>query len=155
MYTYTEGDDDVTLSSGTGTAGGGTGSITVEDQNRIIGHYYMKKQSTENVLPKNQWWANGNIICNVHDNILVNPTPTTNNKGHNSDPSSTSTPSNPTTSNLRQSQYWGDHFLFQLKDMFSEVCNSNRYIPDCDFFINKRDYPQLKYNNLLGMYICV
>ena len=114
----------------------------------------MKKQSTENVLPKNQWWANGNIICNVHDNILVsNPTTTTttnttttgNNKGHNSDPTST-------TSNLRQSQYWGDHFLFQLKDMFSEVCNSNRYIPDCDFFINKRDYPQLKYNDILGMY---
>ena len=42
-------------------------------------------------------------------------------------------------------QWWGDHFLLQLKDMISETCN-NRIVPDCDFFLNKRDYPQLKYN---------
>jgi len=33
----------------------------------------------------------------------------------------------------------------QLKDMLAETCN-NRTVPDCDFFINKRDYPQLKFN---------
>lgn len=43
-------------------------------------------------------------------------------------------------------QWWGDHFLLQLKDMIAETCN-NRHVLDCDFFINKRDYPQLKYNN--------
>ena len=43
-------------------------------------------------------------------------------------------------------QWWGDHFLLQLKDMIAETCNS-REVLDCDFFINKRDYPQLKYNN--------
>jgi hypothetical protein len=48
-----------------------------------------------------------------------------------------------------QNQWWGDQFLFQLKDMIAETCN-NRVLPDCDFFINKRDYPQLKYNMKLG-----
>ena len=42
-------------------------------------------------------------------------------------------------------QWWGDHFILQLKDMFADTCK-HRKIPDCDFFINKRDYPHLKYN---------
>jgi hypothetical protein len=42
-------------------------------------------------------------------------------------------------------QWWGDHFLLQLKDMLCETCR-HRHVSDCDFFINKRDYPQLKYN---------
>jgi len=46
---------------------------------------------------------------------------------------------------VEHTQYWGDHFLLQLKDMIAETC-ANREIPDCDFFINKRDYPQLKFN---------
>ena len=29
--------------------------------------------------------------------------------------------------------------------MISETCN-RREVPDCDFFINKRDYPQLKFH---------
>ena len=33
--------------------------------------------------------------------------------------------------------------------MIAETCNQ-RIIPDCDFFINKRDYPQLKYNKSIG-----
>jgi hypothetical protein len=33
-----------------------------------------------------------------------------------------------------------------MKDMFSELCN-HRLVPDCDFFINKRDYPHLKFNS--------
>jgi hypothetical protein len=40
---------------------------------------------------------------------------------------------------------WGDQFLFQLKDMLAETC-ATREIPDCEFFINKRDYPQLKFH---------
>ena len=42
-------------------------------------------------------------------------------------------------------QWWGDHFLLQLKDMLAETCN-NRQVADCEFFINKRDYPHLKFN---------
>jgi len=72
----------------------------------------------ENFIDKSEWWANGNIICNEHTK-------------HNESKES--------------SQWWGDHFLFQLKDMIAETCN-NRYVPNCEFFINKRDYPQLKYS---------
>ena len=52
--------------------------------------------------------------------------------------------------NEHDPQGWGDHFNFQLKDMISEVCNE-RSIPDCEFFINKRDYPQLKYSSVMRM----
>lgn len=40
---------------------------------------------------------------------------------------------------------WGIHFNMQLKDMISEVA-SNKKIQNAIFFINKRDYPQYKYN---------
>lgn len=73
--------------------------------------YYHQKQ-IEQYLPMSQWWANGNIICNVYKNSSAN-------------------------------QYWGDHFLLALKDMFAELART-REIPDCEFFLNKRDYPQLK-----------
>jgi len=81
--------------------------------------YYERKGTSdwENYLPDtDEWWANGNIICNVHKDK---------------------------TESL--SQWWGDHFNFQLLDMITETCNS-RQVPDCEFYINKRDYPQLKYN---------
>lgn len=45
----------------------------------------------------------------------------------------------------RQKQHWGDHFLAALRDMIGEACRC-REMPDCEFFLNKRDYPQLKYN---------
>lgn len=83
--------------------------------------YYSEKKihyREEHIIPdKSKWWVNGNIICNEHDRM----------------------------GDSGNTQWWGDHFLFQLKDMISDTCN-NRYIPDCEFFINKRDYPQLKYN---------
>jgi hypothetical protein len=44
-----------------------------------------------------------------------------------------------------QSQHWGDHFLAPLRDMLGEACRL-RQLPDCEFFLNKRDYPQLKVN---------
>jgi hypothetical protein len=47
--------------------------------------------------------------------------------------------------NSGESQWWGDQFLFQLKDMLAETCKA-RQIPDCEFFINKRDYPHLKFH---------
>ncbi len=47
--------------------------------------------------------------------------------------------------NFSSDQHWGDHFLLQLKDMFAECC-SQRVVPDCEFFVNKRDYPHLKFN---------
>ena len=38
---------------------------------------------------------------------------------------------------------WGDHLTVQLRDMLIRTCNS-RTVPDVEFFINKRDFPQLK-----------
>lgn len=38
---------------------------------------------------------------------------------------------------------WGDHLLCQLKDMLDTTCARHR-VPDVEFFINKRDYPQLR-----------
>eukprot|EP01136_Pigoraptor_vietnamica_P028612 Opistho-1_new@86264 len=38
---------------------------------------------------------------------------------------------------------WGDHLLAQMKDLLQEVC-ATREIGDCEFFLNKRDHPQLK-----------
>ena len=87
--------------------------LNIDSPNNNIETYYAVKENhyrRENIIEKNKWWANGNIICNEESK-----------------------------------DYWGDHFLFQLKDMIAETCNQ-REIPDCDFFINKRDYPQLKYN---------
>lgn len=76
----------------------------------------------ENLLEKSQWWANGNIICNTYGGK----------EGDENGPSAV--------------QYWGDHFLLAIKDMFAELCRC-RTVPDCDLFINKRDYPQLKFNS--------
>lgn len=42
--------------------------------------------------------------------------------------------------------YWGDQFLLQLKDMLAETCRV-RKVMDCEFFVNKRDYPQLKFHS--------
>lgn len=47
-------------------------------------------------------------------------------------------------------QHWGDHFLAPLRDMLAEACRE-RKIPDCEFFLNKRDYPQLKVNVAEGI----
>lgn len=59
-------------------------------------------------LPRQYWWANGNIMCNV--------------AGEN---------------------VWGDQYVGHLKHMIQETCR-NRVVPDCELFINKRDYPHLK-----------
>lgn len=100
--------------------------LKVESHDGSLDKYYDYKSRfyrEENYLrDKFHWWANGNIICNEYDKT-----------GGNSD-------SNATT------QWWGDHFLFPLKDMISETCN-NRTVPDCDLFINKRDYPHLKFHH--------
>lgn len=86
-------------------------------------YYEAKKMHyrAENIIPdKAEWWANGNIICNEYSNDALG------------------------------NQFWGDHFLFQLKDMLAETCRL-RKVPDCEFFLNKRDYPQLKFNkNIAG-----
>ena len=83
--------------------------------------YYTQKAGLyreEQIEPdKSKWWANGNIICNEL------------------------TKENDKT----QMQHWGDHFLSPLRDMLGEAC-SERTLPDCEFFLNKRDYPQLKVN---------
>uniref|UniRef100_A0A7S3JW67 Glycosyl transferase CAP10 domain-containing protein n=1 Tax=Aureoumbra lagunensis TaxID=44058 RepID=A0A7S3JW67_9STRA len=92
--------------------------------NLDIGTYYQEKRKIlggrkEYVLEsKRQWWANGNIICNEH--------------------SSKGLPAH-------ESNLWGDRFVASLRDMLDEACKQ-RIIPDCEFFMNKRDYPQLKFH---------
>jgi hypothetical protein len=90
-----------------------------------IHEYYDEKfartRKEENVIENtDEWWANRNIICNVHKE-----------------------------SDEVASQYWGDQFLAPLRDMMHELCRQ-RDVPDCEFFINKRDYPHLKVNKDSG-----
>lgn len=95
------------------------GALKVASSDGTITTYYEEKRNhyrKENYIADvDEWWANGNIICNEYSNESLG------------------------------NQYWGDHFLLQIKDMFAETCN-NRKVPDCEFFVNKRDYPHLKFN---------
>jgi len=88
--------------------------------------YYTKKAGLyreEQVEPDlSKWWANGNIICNELTKL----------------------------EDQSKSQHWGDHFMSPLRDMLGEACRQ-RNIPDCEFFLNKRDYPQLKVNVKRGV----
>ena len=83
--------------------------------------YYQEKQANgyrkENILQNvAEWWANGNMI----DNEKVKA-----------------------GTDKYYTQVWGDFFLCQLREMLEAVCKE-RQVADCEFFINKRDYPHLK-----------
>ncbi|OWZ23196.1 Tyrosine kinase [Phytophthora megakarya] len=97
-------------------------NVTFDSSDGSMFAYYREKQRyyrRENIIPDvNKWWANGNIICNEHCRYR--------NKED-------------------ETQYWGDQFLTQLRDMLEDACKY-RNIADCEFFINKRDYPHLKEN---------
>lgn len=100
------------------------GALKIDSADGTALKYYddkaseLQRQVEEAVLEdQSNWWANGNIICNYV---------TSKSEGD-------------------SNQYLGDHFLLQIKDMLSDACN-NRIIPDCEFFVNKRDYPHLKFN---------
>jgi len=86
-----------------------------------LDYYYTQKAGIsreEQIEPdRSRWWANGNIICNELTKL----------------------------EDKEKSQHWGDHFLSPLRDMLGEACRL-RKLPDCEFFLNKRDYPQLKVN---------
>jgi hypothetical protein len=114
--------------------------LKLECSDGQVGSYYAEKQNhyrRENVLEdRSQWWANGNIICNEHEK----PEFDASSSSSSSKDQGTDGQNN---QNQSQSQYWGDQFLLQLKDMLAETCRLRR-TPDCEFFINKRDYPQLK-----------
>ena len=45
--------------------------------------------------------------------------------------------------NVMPEGVWGDAHLRELKEVLGAVC-AERGAPDCDFFFNKRDYPQLR-----------
>mmetsp|Transcript_1135 Transcript_1135/g.2786 ORF Transcript_1135/g.2786 Transcript_1135/m.2786 type:complete len:283 (-) Transcript_1135:1370-2218(-) len=96
------------------------GKLTLEGDGSLNTYYSHKSglYRDEEIEPdKAKWWANGNIICNE----LSKP------------------------EDRGKTQFWGDHFLAALRDMLGEACRE-RTLPDCEFFLNKRDYPQLKVN---------
>ena len=45
--------------------------------------------------------------------------------------------------NVLSRHVWGDSYLSQLKHMLQDTC-ATRAVPDCEFFINKRDFPHLR-----------
>lgn len=45
--------------------------------------------------------------------------------------------------NVMPATVWGDEYVAALRDMLDETCIRHA-VPDVDFFINKRDYPQLR-----------
>jgi len=38
---------------------------------------------------------------------------------------------------------WGQHLLAEMKDMLETLCQT-RVVPDVEFFLNKRDHPQIR-----------
>jgi hypothetical protein len=88
--------------------------------------YYTEKSGRyreEQIDPdRTKWWANGNIMCNELTKL----------------------------EDKSKAQHWGDHFLAPLRDMLAEACRE-RKLPDCEFFLNKRDYPQIKVNVARGV----
>ena len=96
-----------------------------DDMPAYYKHKWSKYSRKENIIrDRSEWWANANILCNEH----------------NAEPGGKSADSN----------WWGDSHLAQLRDMLESLCNRNRMrglgekLPDVEFFINKRDHPQLK-----------
>ena len=45
--------------------------------------------------------------------------------------------------NVESRNFWGDSYLTQLRHMLERTCDE-RTVSDCEFFINKRDFPHLK-----------
>ncbi len=97
------------------------GEMEFDSADGTLETYFQEKMKggfrKENILPNvAEWWANGNMI----DNEKVKA-----------------------GTDKRFGQVWGDFFFCQLKEMLQAVCQE-RAVPDCEFFINKRDYPHLK-----------
>ena len=50
--------------------------------------------------------------------------------------------------NVAQPGVWGEQYLSAIKDMLDSACaravSQGAPVPDCDFCVNKRDYPQLR-----------
>ena len=92
---------------------------------RTQDQYYNEKWSKycrrENILQdRKKWWANANILCNE--------------LGEDED----------------RCNWWGDAHLAQLRDMLESMCKralmNGHKVPDVEFFLNKRDHPQMKRN---------
>jgi hypothetical protein len=45
--------------------------------------------------------------------------------------------------NVQPDNVWGPEYLASIRDMLDETCLRHG-VPDCDFVVNKRDYPQLR-----------
>ncbi len=45
--------------------------------------------------------------------------------------------------NVMPDNVWGPEYLASIKDMLDETC-ARHSVPDCDFVVNKRDFPQMR-----------
>lgn len=92
------------------------GDTTMND---LASDYYNNKrdyfgQDRDNYLKDvSQWWANGNIMCNQHISIEDAAKVAANLQDTRKKHSARET---------APSQWWGDSFLLQLKDMIAETC---------------------------------
>lgn len=79
--------------------------------------YYQSKAAHAHVgdiIPdKTRWWKNGHVLDNER---VRNPN--------------------------EHWQVWMDFFLVQIREMLEATCH-HHYVPDVEFFINKRDSPQM------------
>jgi SAM-dependent methyltransferase/predicted O-methyltransferase YrrM len=90
---------------------------------RLKEYYRWKREIFPNVKEMIEhdvttWYSNANIL----DNVMVD-------------------------SKRNNVNVWGgDSYYLVLKDMLTTLCNERSDLPDCEFFVNRRDYPQFKYN---------
>jgi len=113
-----------------------------EDVEKKVGitEYYTAKESVyrEEKIEEDDslWWANGNIICNELENDAFREEFWDEQKRSKKD-------------NTPQPQIWGDHFLLTLRSCLETLCSERKKtLPSgsVEFFLNKRDYPQLKWH---------
>ena len=96
------------------TTSAGATPANMEEMKTSVEHYYDKKEAVfgykkDNYLPDTaKWWANGNIICNQHTSL--------------DDKNKQDAAEAGTGEAEAFTQWWGDSFLLQIKDMIAETC---------------------------------
>jgi hypothetical protein len=95
------------------------------ERQAVVKRYYMDKEAQfgyqkDNYLPDTaQWWANGNIICNQHTTVEDQGKQEAEKKKREEKMDVDGVGG---TGQEAVSQWWGDSFLLQIKDMIAETC---------------------------------